>query len=425
MKMMKTNMKFLVALLMVAATMMVISCKDEEITPGDAFMISFTVDEISGSIDEADKTVMLELPAAADITAVTPVVTVSEGASVSPESGSAVDFTEPVVYTVTDKSGSISVAYTVSISQADLRKIAFVGVAAENTAASWDALDGSDFDLNDDQEAATWFAESMASSTTEVAYHSIEDVAGGADLSGYHAVWIQFDGGWWGGEVAQFPNNSNHCLLMESGIGFDTPCETLSADFVAAVKTYYEAGGNLFLGNFAGSMVDEIGVVASADLAPNNSFGGLAVDEGATDGAWGVRWAGETSSPLFSGIVTSTDEGCPAPFFITLESGTKKKNRSNQYNLNFGPWAPNGDTDPLDDRRAAFEEMTGASILVENCGQNEPQMVEWAASGNKGTVMAILGGTYDWYVGDVTNNDNIPSLTKNSLLYLADKALEE
>ncbi len=423
---MKTSMRIMALMCMIASTSIFISCKEDEVTPGEAFLIGFAVGDINGSIDEAGKTVSIELPAAADITAVTPTVTVSANATVSPESGATVDFTDPVVYTVTDQSGTVTADYTVTIEQADLRMVAFIGVAAENTEASWDALDGGDYDLNDDQAAAAWFEANVASSTTEVAYHSIEDVANNEiDLSTYHSIWIQFDGGWWGGEVAQFPNNANHCLLMESGIGFDTPCETLSADFVAAVKAYYEAGGNILLGNFAGSMVDEIGAVASADLAPNNSFGGVGVDEGATDGAWGVRWAGETSSPMFDGIVTSTDEGCAAPFFITLESGTKKKNRSNQYNLNFGPWAPNGDTDPLEDRRASFESMTGGKILIENCGQNEPQMVEWAASGSKGTVITILGGTYDWYVGGVANNDNIPTLTENILLHLADKAFEE
>lgn len=422
----KTQFRKLYMLSLAAVLGILVACKDDDsIAPGEASMISFDVDEIKGSINEAEKTVTLELPATADITAVTPTVVVSEGATVSPASGEAVDFTEPVDYTVTDQSGTITNTYVVTVNQADLRRVAFIGVAAENTAAAWDALDGSDFDLNDDQTAAAWFAENMPSSTTEVAYHSMEDVAGGADLSGYHAIWIQYDGGWWGGETAQFPNNANHCLLGESGIGFDTPCESLASDFADAVRSYYEAGGNILLGNYAGSIVDEIGVVASADLAPNNSFGGITVDEGATDGAWGVRWSGDQSSPLFDGIVTSTDEGCPAPFFILLESGTQKKNRSNQYNLNFGPWAPDGDTDPLDERRAAFEEMTGASILMENCGQNEPLMVEWTSDGSKGTVIAVLGGTYDWYVGGVDNNDNIPTLTQNTLIYLADMALED
>jgi len=103
-----------------------------------------------------------------------------------------------------------------------------------------------------------------------------------------------------------------------------------------------------------------------------------------------------------------------------LESGTEKKNRSNQYNLNFGPWAPNGDTDPLSQRLAAWKSMTGGIIHMENCGQNEPLYVEWPAKDSKGRVFAILGGTYDWYTGTaVQNNDNHKILTRNALNELA------
>jgi len=422
---MKTQITKLSVLSLMAASVFTFSCKeDEKVSPGDANIISFSIDGVSGTINETEKTVSLELPAGEDVTQLQPTIILSQGATVSPASGASVDFTAPVEYTVTDVSGTVTVDYTVTVSSAALRKIAFLGVASENTSAAWSALAGSDFDLKDDETAAAWFAENMPSATREVAYHSFEDVANGnADLSAYNAIWIQYDGGWWGGEVAQFPNNANHCIIRESGIGFDTPCAQLAADFVTAIKTYYEAGGNIFLGNYAGSIVDEIGAVSAPEYAPNNSFGGIGVDEGATSGAWGVRWAGATSSPLFNNIVTATDAGCAAPFFILLEAGTLKKNRSNQYNLNFGPWAPNGDTDPLEDRKASFLGLTGATILMENCGENESLMLEWPATGSKGKVITVLSGTYDWYVGGVSNNENIPTLTENILDYLADSDL--
>lgn len=416
-------MKFLkfTLLLLAVLTITVIACDKEE-EPGDAFMIGFSAAGVNGTINEAAKTVSLELPPSEDITAVAPTVVVSEGATVSPASGEVQDFTNPVVYTVTDKSGSVKNTYTVTMTQVELKHIAFIGVAAENTPAAWGALAGPDYDLKDDQTAAEWFAANMASATTEVAYHSVADVAAGSvDLSQYDAIWVHFDGGWWGGEVAQFPNNPNWCLLKEDQPIANVGCETLAADFVAKVKAYYEAGGNLFLGLYAGSMVDELGVVASAAAAPNNSFGGIAVETGATNDAWGVRWASDPTNPLFNGIITSTDPNCLAPFFILLESGTEKKNRSNQYNLNFGPWAPNGDTDPLEERLAAFQAMVGGTIHMHNCGQNEPLMLEWPAASGKGTVITVLAGTYDWYVGaGVQNNTNIPTLTKNILNYLAE-----
>jgi hypothetical protein len=406
-----------------AVITLIVACEKEETkpTPGGASIISFSVSGVNGTIDETAKTVKLELPPAADITKVTPTISVSSGATVTPASGVVQNFTNPVTYTVKDQTGQVSNTYTVTITQVQLKKFAFIGVAAANTAAAWDALDGTDYDLNDDQTAAAWFEANINNGTTsEGAYLSIEQVANGADISKFDAIWVQFDGGWWGGEVAQFPNNSKHCIIKSSGIGFDVPCATLANNFSNKLKAYFDAGGNLFLGNYAGSIVDELGVVSSPDFAPNNSFGGVGIETCCTQDAWGVRWEGNASSPLFNGIVTATDPNCPAPYFILLESGTQKKNRSNQYNLNFGPWAPNGDTDPLAQRLTSWKTSTGGIIHMENCGKNEPLYVEWPAKGSKGRVFAILGGTYDWFTGaGVTNNNNHKILTKNALTELA------
>jgi hypothetical protein len=415
---MKKQLISLIALSMIAITIMYSCKKDDEISPGSASIISFSADGVNGTITESAKIVLLELPPGQDLTAVTPAIVVSAGAKISPASGTTQNFSSPVTYTVTDRSGKVTSMYTVTVTSEAIKSIAFIGMASANTSVAWDALDGSDFDLDDDQTAAHWFDSAYASPARTVSYFSFEDVANGQDLSSFDAIWIQYDGGWWGGEVAQFPNNNNNCLLHETGIDFGTPCADLASNFVTAIKNYYESGGNIFLGNFAGSIVDDIGVVSSSDYAPNNAFGGITVDDGATSSAWGARWSSDVTSPLFKNIITATDAGCAAPYFVLLDAGTLKKNRSNQYNLNFGPWAPNGDSDPLADRRASFIMMTGVTVLVENCGGNEMQMLEWPANGSKGKVIAMLAGTYDWYVGGVPNNGNTKILTKNVLDYL-------
>ena len=97
----------------------------------------------------------------------------------------------------------------------DIRKIAFLGAAAENTQAAWNASNGGDFTVDDDETAATWFP-NIAGPLTEVTYHSFTDVANGdVDLSVYQAIWIQYDGGWWGDRVAQFPKNGANCIIGE------------------------------------------------------------------------------------------------------------------------------------------------------------------------------------------------------------------
>ena len=67
----------------------------------------------SGTISEATYTIALSVPYGTDVTALVPAITIS-GASVSPASGVAENFTIPVTYTVTAADGS-SQAYTVTV----------------------------------------------------------------------------------------------------------------------------------------------------------------------------------------------------------------------------------------------------------------------------------------------------------------------
>jgi hypothetical protein len=71
---------------------------------------------ITGTIDQSAKTISLAVPFGTDLTKLVPTITVSDHASISPNSGVATNFTNPVQYTVTAADGSTQV-YTVSISQ--------------------------------------------------------------------------------------------------------------------------------------------------------------------------------------------------------------------------------------------------------------------------------------------------------------------
>jgi len=65
-------------------------------------------------IDPGTHSISVVMPFGTDLTSLAPEITVSAGASVSPASGDAVDFTNPVVYTVTAQDGS-TVDWTVSV----------------------------------------------------------------------------------------------------------------------------------------------------------------------------------------------------------------------------------------------------------------------------------------------------------------------
>lgn len=77
-------------------------------------ILSFVIDGVEGEINENAKTVTLTMPEDTDVTQLVPTIEVSEGATVSPASGEAQDFTTPVTYTVTAQNGT-SAAYLVTV----------------------------------------------------------------------------------------------------------------------------------------------------------------------------------------------------------------------------------------------------------------------------------------------------------------------
>ena len=77
---------------------------------------SFTVDGKSATIDESAHTLSLTVPASANLASLSPTIEISAKASILPASGSTVDFTNPVTYTVTAEDGSTQ-AYEVTITK--------------------------------------------------------------------------------------------------------------------------------------------------------------------------------------------------------------------------------------------------------------------------------------------------------------------
>ena len=74
---------------------------------------------VTGTIDQAAKTVKLAVPYGTDVTALVPTIALSAGATVSPASGVAQSFTSPVAYTVTAENGTTA-TYTVTVEVAKL-----------------------------------------------------------------------------------------------------------------------------------------------------------------------------------------------------------------------------------------------------------------------------------------------------------------
>ncbi|MBI5541158.1 MAG: fibronectin type III domain-containing protein, partial [Bacteroidia bacterium] len=75
-------------------------------------------------------TVNILMPCATNITALTPTITVSPGATISPASGVAQDFTNPVTYTVTAENGTSTSTWQVSVISNPLPTIALTSPSA-------------------------------------------------------------------------------------------------------------------------------------------------------------------------------------------------------------------------------------------------------------------------------------------------------
>lgn len=94
-----------------SATTMVAFSSIKAIT---AFDFNFLSPAVVGTVNENNHTVSLIVPSGTDVTALVPTITIT-GSSINPNSGTARNFTSPVIYTVTAADSSTQ-AYTVEVS---------------------------------------------------------------------------------------------------------------------------------------------------------------------------------------------------------------------------------------------------------------------------------------------------------------------
>ncbi|HYE81146.1 MAG TPA: hypothetical protein VEG39_03150 [Clostridia bacterium] len=78
-----------------------------------SFVLEEPGPDVEGMIDHENHVITLQLPVGADIKNLKPAIETSEGTTVAPESGEVKDFSQPVIYKVTAKDGSVQ-NYTVN-----------------------------------------------------------------------------------------------------------------------------------------------------------------------------------------------------------------------------------------------------------------------------------------------------------------------
>lgn len=114
-------MKVTKILLFISASLVALtSCEknEESSRSSEAQILEFSIGTQQGVIDQQTKTVTATLPDGVGCSQLSPSVTVSGKATVSPAKGAVVDFTSPVVYTITAEDGTTQL-YTVSVAAAN------------------------------------------------------------------------------------------------------------------------------------------------------------------------------------------------------------------------------------------------------------------------------------------------------------------
>ena len=320
----------------------------------EARITSFVINDIyQGTIDQTAKTITVYVPGSIGLTSLVPTIVYSQNASITPASGVAQDFTNPVTYTV--KNNSAEATYTVKVIAIDKPKALFIGEPSSMN------------DLDPEAKAACQW---MLGNVPGTLYASFADVeANTVDLSECKVIWwhYHFNGGVDGHDqfVAKAPF-------------------ALSA--VNQLRKYYENGGAFFLTRYATNLPSFIGATGDDEwTTPNNCWG---QDEDGAElcgGPWSFRiFDGMNDHPMWQGLV----QGDNSQEVYCTDAGYHITNSTAQYHIgtDWGGY----------DNHAAWETRTGGKILGVG-GDGAVVAWEYPAKDGKGGIICIGSGCYDWY----------------------------
>ena len=345
----------------------------------EAKITSFKInDTYVGTINEDTKNIMVYVPASLDIKKLTPTIAYSENATISPASGIAADFTNPVTYTVNNNTASNT--YTVTVKQIDKPQALYVGLAQ-----SMDELN------IEEKTACNWMLQNVPNSF----YASFTDIKNGSiDLSDCKVIWWHFhkDGG------------------VDGKSNFEKAApEALEA--IPQLKDFYKNGGSFLFTRYATNMPGELGIAKNGGV-PNNCWGQVEADAETCNGPWDFKMKGHADHALYQNLVKGDD----ANSVYTTDTGYHITNSVAQWHIG-SDWGGYADY-------AAWREATGGIDLGYG-GDGAIVVWEFPAEGTSGKTLCIGSGCYDWY--SVNENyaekfhKNIAIMTANAFKYLTNK----
>ena len=320
----------------------------------EARITSFVINDIyQGTIDQTAKTITVYVPGSIGLTSLVPTIVYSQNASITPATGVAQDFTNPVTYTV--KNNSAEATYTVKVIAIDKPKALFIGEPSS---------------MNDLDPEAKTACQWMLGNVPGTLYASFADVeANTVDLSECKVIWwhYHFNGGVDGHD--QFVAKAPYALSA-----------------VNQLRQYYENGGAFFLTRYATNLPSFIGATGDDEwTTPNNCWG---QDEDGAElcgGPWSFRiFDGMNDHPMWQGLV----QGDNSQEVYCTDAGYHITNSTAQYHIgtDWGGY----------DNHAAWETRTGGKILGVG-GDGAVVAWEYPAKDGKGGIICIGSGCYDWY----------------------------
>ncbi len=345
----------------------------------EAKITSFKInDTYVGTINEDTKTIMVYVPASLDIKNLTPTIAYSENATVSPASGIATDFTNPVTYTVNNNTASNT--YTVTVKQIEKPQALYVGLAQ-----SMDELN------IEEKTACNWMLQNVPNSL----YASFTDIKNGSiDLSDCKVIWWHFH--------------------MDGGVDGKSNFEKAAPKALEAIpqlKDFYKNGGSFLFTRYATNMPGELGIAKNGGV-PNNCWGQVEADAETCGGPWDFKMTGHTDHALYQNLVKGDDGNS----VYTTDTDYRITNSTAQWHIG-SDWGGYADY-------AAWREATGGIDLGYG-GDGSIVVWEFPAEGTSGKTLCIGSGCYDWYSVNENYTEkfhkNIAIMTANAFNYLMNK----
>ncbi len=169
-----------------------------------AEIITFDIPtQVSSTITSASSTIDILLPIGTNVTALTPSITVSAGATISPLTGVVQDFTNPVTYIVTAEDGVTSKTWTATVSL----------VIAPLAIVEWNFPNNPDDSIADGGITAN-LTKGLASNTGNLATYIPSSAAGATTSSARASAWDSgLDTKYW---VIEFTTNGYEQITLSS-----------------------------------------------------------------------------------------------------------------------------------------------------------------------------------------------------------------